>query len=783
MLTRDRLGAFVAVLFGAAVVTMTLTLLASATPQRPERFAAVTVAVQSPGVTTPADPFPETRPWSSAEASGLAARLAAVTGVTAAVADRSFYAQPVRAGRPVTEIQQGRGWASAALAADRLTAGRQAAGAREVVLDEGLGVPPGGTVTVLTATGPASWTVSGLIAAPRLYVADAEAARLAPGVRVIGLTGDPDPAAIRAVAGGATVLHGDALGDLEPRADARTRWIGLQVLSAMVALSVFSCVFVIASTLALSVNQRRREIGLLRAIGATPRQVRFVVLREAATVGLVAGATGAAIGLLLTPLVGTVLVDAGFEPESFHASVHLWPVLMGVAIGPLVAVAGGLMAARRAARVRPLEALRRAAVETRPMTRARWIFGLVFAAGGAAAGTATAATDDLADLGTYALLGAMALVIAAALLAPAVVPLLVRAILRPAGGALGTVIRESALTGSRRTASTAAPVLLTVAFSVFIAGNVQTAEQAYADRRAGAARAETVLFPDRTPGLTDAAAPTADLTTSVYLTVPPPNPLNSAPPTDAAAHPVDPMQDAYLTGTVVAATGRVGSGTVLGESRAREVRVLSGGTINVTFADGERESLRVASVQPDEVVPGGLMLARETVRRHDPSALASAFPLGGGPVPAALGARAVDVATYAREAGSEEDRLVWIFTLLLVAVSVGYGALAVANTLFMATARRAGDYRLLRLAGATPRQVLLAVAGESVLVVVIGSVLGGAAALLALWGATAGLREQTGTAVALTVPWPVVAVAVGTCLILAVTGSVLPATHALRERA
>lgn len=141
----------------------------------------------------------------------------------------------------------------------------------------------------------------------------------------------------------------------------------------------------------------------------------------------------------------------------------------------------------------------------------------------------------------------------------------------------------------------------------------------------------------------------------------------------------------------------------------------------------------------------------------------------------ALGTRVVDVETYARQADAEDDRLVWIFTMLLIGVSVGYGALAVANTLFMATARRAPDYRLLRLAGATPRQVLLAIAGESAVVVAVGATLGGAAAILALWGTTAGLRAQTGNAVPLTVPWPTAAIAVAACLLLALTASVLPA--------
>lgn len=761
MLTRDRLGAFVAVLFGTAIVALTLALLGSASPHRPDRYAAVTAAVRGASVTTPADPFPEPRPWSSAEATALAARLATVPGVAAAVPDRRFYAQPVLDGRPLPTVAEGHGWASATLTPDRLVSGHPAQAGREVVVARGWGVPVGGTVTILTATGPAAWTVTGLIEADRLYVSDETAARLAPGVRVIALTGSADPRLLRSAAAGATVLHGRSLGDLEPRADARTRWIGLQVLSAMAALSGFACVFVIASTFALTVHQRRREIGLLRATGATPRQVRRLVLREAATVGATAGLAGTLFGTLAAPLIGRVLVDAGFEPESFTVGVRLWAIAAAMVAGPLIAVAGSLLAARRAARIGPLEALRQAEVEPRPMTRARWIAGLLFAAAGVLAGIGSTTTDDLTDLGSLVLLAVMALVVAATVLAPAAVPPLVRVLLRPARGPIGMVMRESALAGARRTASTAAPVLLTVAFAVFIAGNVQTSTDAYAARRADAMGSGTVLIPDATPGLSDAAAPAGPLPTGVYLT-----------DTVRAAVGVDPTAQT----TPAPARALVAPDTVvITESVAAQLQLGLADTIEATFADGARVPLRVVGVARDGEIPADLTLPRATVRAHDPSALAAAMPLPGGSSTAALGARAVGVATYAREADAEEDRLVWIFTMLLIGVSVGYGALAVANTLFMATARRAPDYRLLRLAGATPRQVLLAVAGESALSVAVGAVLGTVAAVLALWGGTAGLRAQTGSPVPLTVPWPTAAEAVTSCLLLALAASVLPA--------
>jgi putative ABC transport system permease protein len=93
----------------------------------------------------------------------------------------------------------------------------------------------------------------------------------------------------------------------------------------------------------------------------------------------------------------------------------------------------------------------------------------------------------------------------------------------------------------------------------------------------------------------------------------------------------------------------------------------------------------------------------------------------------------------------------------------------------MATAQRAGDFRRLRLAGATPRQVLLTVATESAVVVAIGTILGGACAALALWGSAAGLGEQTGRPVSLVIPWPTLLAVAAVCLALALIAGALPA--------
>jgi putative ABC transport system permease protein len=213
-----------------------------------------------------------------------------------------------------------------------------------------------------------------------------------------------------------------------------------------------------------------------------------------------------------------------------------------------------------------------------------------------------------------------------------------------------------------------------------------------------------------------------------------------------------------------------------------------GETYPIVFADGERLALRVVAVVADGSIPGDLLLSRATVRGHDPSALTSAVYLRGGAAgkvtpPPGSGARVISLATWAAEADSAEDRLVWLFTLMLIGVSAGYGAIAVANTLLMAAEGRVPDLRVVRLAGATRRQVVGYVAAESALVVLIGALLGGVVAFGALLSIRAGLSEEVGAPVDLVVPWSVVGGVVGLCLVLALLATVLPTRRALRVAA
>ncbi|MEN3615536.1 FtsX-like permease family protein [Plantactinospora sp. ZYX-F-223] len=802
------LGPFVALCLGVALMSMTALILVSAQPRVPDRYAGAEVLVAAPAVEAAPGTFPERRPWSPQRVAELTGRLAAISGVAAAVPDRSFYAQAVVDGRPVGEPAlgdpQGHGWSSAALAPYRLVAGGPPVGPDEVVLDRALGLAPGSPVTLLTATGPAGYTVAGTVDGPGFYLADPVAAPLARGVRLIGLVvaDDADVAAVRAAAESVvgrdgTVLTGTDRAEVEPPRDVRTRWIGMQVLTAMTALAGFVSIFVVASTFAFGVAQRRREFGLLRTVGATPGQLRRLMYTEALAVGAVGAAVGAVLGTAGAPAFGALLVDAGFQPVGFRVRIEPWPPAAAYLVGLVVALLGVWSASRRAGRVRPLEALREAVVDRRPMTKSRWVGGILTTAFGLllTVRLAGAGPDDIVN---YALYAAMALTGGLTLLAPVLVPPLTYALTWPLErlpGATGMLVRRNALTAVRRTASTSAPMLLTVGFAVLIAGSVATSAGAYASRDAAAIRAGSVLVPAGTPGLSDAAVAavpgTALLPSTVYADPPGGAATGAGIPIIAAG--VDPAGFARVNGRLSVLSGDFAAfrGTqtaVVTAELAGRLGWSAGAPALLGYPDGTGGQVRVAAVVADGSIPAQLLLAREVIRAHDPSALTEAVftPAtvgqdGGGAGPwAALGARLVGVAEYAAERDAAEDRLVWLGTLILIGVSAGYTAIALANTLLMATAHRARELLVLLRSGATVRQVLATVAAESGLVLSIGTALGLLVSMVALLAIRSALSEQVGVPVELVVPGSTIGLLVAGCVVLAVAASVLPARLILR---
>src|SRR5215217_8523807 len=358
---RGRLGTFagalVALIAASALTTAWGMQLESVLRGHPpvERYSAATAVVTGRQIVGPDHDVPlgERARVSSA----LTSRLAAVPGVRTAIGDVSV---PVHLGGRDAVAH---GWGSAALTPYVLSAGRPPAGPGEVVA--GYRAKLGARLS-LASTEPAGRVTVVGVARPRhpvsqqpaIFLTDAEAERLGghPGrVDAIGVLAGPgfDASRLRAAAGGAQVLTGDARGKAEHPELQQARMTLIPVTAAFAGLALFIAMFVVTSTMGLSIQQREREIALLRAVAATPRQIRRMIAWEAAIVGLVGSAIGLWPGALLGRALAEGLVDHGIAPPTLTVTAGWLPIAAAVVGGLIAALLAVLGASRRAARVSP----------------------------------------------------------------------------------------------------------------------------------------------------------------------------------------------------------------------------------------------------------------------------------------------------------------------------------------------------------------------------------------------------------------------------------------------
>ncbi|MCX4780790.1 FtsX-like permease family protein [Streptomyces sp. NBC_01264] len=565
--------------------------------------------------------------------------------------------------------------------------------------------------------------------------------------------------------------------------------VGLNsMLGTAGGISSFVAVFVVASTFSYAVAARRRELGLLRLAGSTPGQLRRLVMTEAAAVGLVGSAAGVALGTAGAPLMAGWTVAQGLAPAGYAIGDQSWPLHTAFWTGLLVALSGAYAASRRAGRVAALEALREAVTDERPMTPGRWVAG-----GGLLLGAVVfvgwrlgSEPGELLKRKTYTV-QPMLLISACGLLAPVLVRPVVRLLMWvPARltSYAGRLVRASAAAGIRRTAAVAAPVLVMVALTGSLLGTASTLKEAKAVEARARTGADYVLAGGRLP---DSVAITGVPATGVLavadtrLTV-----LEEGfvkVPTEAFA--VDPaaLADVSRLSVVAGSVADLDDGGIVVTEEWWQHRV--GDSVPLWRADGTAARLRIVAVMRTGTGDNGAYVTPRNapgakVSRIEVRAPASA----AGAVreaAARYGATARTTQEWLAATHPRTNRITMLGYVLVLGIALVYTAIALANTLLMATSDRAGDLRLLRLAGATRGQVLAVTAAESLLAVSVGALLGTAVTAVNLAGVRAALAVL-GVDSPVVVPWLAMGAVAGVCAALSALCTLLPTARALRRR-
>jgi putative ABC transport system permease protein len=732
--------------------------------------------------------------------SALAARLAAVPGVRAAIADVSV---PARLGDRGAIAH---GWSSAALTPYVLTAGRPPTRPGEVVT----GYPAElGARVPLAATGPARIVTVVGVARPRhpvtqqtaIFLTDAEATRLAghPGrVDAIGVLAAPgfDVSRLHAAVSGAQVLTGAARGAAEYPQFERTRTVMIPVTAAFGGLAMFIAMFVVASTLGLSIQQREREIALMRAVAATPGQIRRMIAWEAAIVALVGSAAGIWPGIVLGRALEHGLVRHGIVPPNLTLNYDWLPAAAAIGGAVAIALLAVLAAGRRAARVPPTLAIADAATEPRLLGPGRIIGGLLALAAAIPLFTVSTMTTSPQTAAATSEMSAIFLVVAAAFLGPIVAYVAARllapalAVVSPVGGFLASANLGA---DTRRFSSASTPLVLTIALTCTLFFSTTTIEHATSQQQLAGLTGQLAIT-SAGPGLPAAALAdtraTPGVRSAVALTSTTLGPGLGSPDDTLPAQILAGGQGGGLNAGVIAGSLSAlhGDTIALGRHRADAAHARVGDRVAVMLGDGTRTHATVVAIYTRELAFGDALLSPELAAGHQTTPLLDTILIRTNQSAAVArrldalaqrypGLHVSDSASLVTAADADNELNHWLGPFF-VAMLFAFTSIAVLNTLIMIALRRRRELALLRLVGSTARQVRSMARWEAILIITIGLSVGlaiAATALLPLTHAlTGGFRPYA------PVGW--LTAILGVSALLALVALSIPTRRALRTR-
>lgn len=395
-----------AVLGGAALITATGVLAESGLRSHlpAGRLAGASVVVAADQEFHPAGDLPLALPERRRIPAQLVGELGELPGVTASVGDIGFPAVLVDAhGRVVPSSGDpqvsGHGWSSTKLLASARVEGSAPSGFGEVAVDSATaasaGLKPGDMVKVVVNSRPASgYRVSAVVDAPGagVYFADETAVEISglsgvagrgDRVDLIGLRTAPG-AEDRVAAEVRTKLKGTGLlavtgagrGDTAAPGAGASRSLLVLLAGSLSGIVVLITGFVMASALAVAIGGQRRDLALMRAVGATPKQIRRLAAAQSTVVAAVAVAPGVGLGYVLAGQFRGLLADKGVIPAELPLTYSPLPALAAIVLMVLAVQVSARCSAWRTSRMPATEAVAESRSEPREPSRVRTRVGV-----------------------------------------------------------------------------------------------------------------------------------------------------------------------------------------------------------------------------------------------------------------------------------------------------------------------------------------------------------------------------------------------------------------------
>ncbi|WP_327355540.1 ABC transporter permease [Streptomyces sp. NBC_01304] len=541
-------------------------------------------------------------------------------------------------------------------------------------------------------------------------------------------------------------------------------------------------IFLIVNTFSMLVAQRTREIGLMRAIGSSRKQVNRSVLVEALMLGVFGSILGVGAGVGLAVGLMKLMSGMGMELSLDDLTVKWTTPVIGMALGVVVTVLAAYLPARRAGKVSPMAALRDAGTPADGRASAiRALIGLVLTGVGAA-GLYLAATADKASEGSLFLGGGVVLtligfVVVGPVLAGGVVRVLSAVVLR-IFGPVGRMAERNALRNPRRTGATGAALMIGLALVACLSVVGSSMVASATDQLDKSVGADFIVMGGQQPIVPQAqeALRKADGIEHFtrYKEVPAKLTLPNGKTEDEGIIAADPTytQDVRretVAGELPAAYGK--NAMSVGDDFAKREGLKVGDELSVAFAGGKTAKLKIAAVTSDDtsIDKGAMYMGIPTAESYvgaakmPPDTIMFASAVEGKEKEAYASLKksvekypTVKVQDQTDFKQDLKDQIGQLLNIVygLLALAIIVAVLGVVNTLALSVVERTREIGLLRAIGLSRRQLRRMIRLESVVIALFGALLG--LGLGMAWGATAQKLLALEGLQILEIPWPTI---------------------------
>ncbi|TDC83421.1 ABC transporter permease [Micromonospora sp. KC606] len=571
-----------------------------------------------------------------------------------------------------------------------------------------------------------------------------------------------------------------------------------KILLGFAAVALLVGTFLILNTFSIIVAQRTRELALMRAIGASGRQIIGSVVLEAVAVGLIASVLGLAAGIGVGALLayvfgqfagGLALAGLGVPPAA---------VIGAFAVGLVITVVAALLPALRAARIPPIAAMQDVATPDRPLTKVTAAGGIVTAIGAALLFlglSGNAGDNTLATILGGVLFAFIGVALLTPLISRPVVSLLGALFAWSVPGKLG---RLNSGRNPRRTAITAAALMVGIALVTGVTVILDSAKGSISALVEDQVKAELVISgaqsgprpPSFDPAVLEkvAAIPGVQLVDGEYGDM---AQVDGERTWVAASSNVAALEQIFGAKATSGDISRLGPDQMLFSSDTAKSRNVSvGSQVTVQLSRGEARTYTVSGIYESSELTNPVVLPPQAARDFAiPQPIQGFLQLAPGasvddvrPQVETLLADSPEVSVADRAAFIEQqtgqlDGLLQMIQILL-ALAIVIAVLGIINTLALSVLERTRELGLLRAIGLRRAQTMRMITVEAVVISVFGALLGVAVGTGLGAAVVEALKDEGITDLIL--PWGQMGLFLGLAAIIGVVAAVLPAIRAAR---